>query len=85
MNGAPLGPDCLIPFSLDEVLNPLEEVHNLLKEDETRTGCCVLASSIEHETAGNGLCAGSNFEEGHILNKYWGCIALILDSEIPYF
>ena len=85
LNGAPLGPDCLVPFSLNEVVNPLEEVHSLLKDDESRTSCCVLASSIDHETAGNGLYAGSNFDEGHVLGKYWGCIALILDSEIPYF
>ena len=82
LNGAPLGPDCLILFSLDEVVNPLEEVHALLKEDETRTSCSVLASLIDHETDGNGLYAGSKFNEGHISGKYWSCIALILDSEL---
>ena len=55
------------------------------KDDETRTLCCVLMSSFDHETAGNRLYAGGNFDEGHVLGKYWGCIALILDSEIPYF
>ena len=81
----PFGPRLSNPFSLNEVVNPLEEVHSLLKDNESRTSCCVLASSIDHETTGNELYAGSNFDEGRVLGKYWGCIALILDSEIPYF
>ena len=45
----------------------------------------VLASSIDDPGAGEGLYAGKSFKEGHVLGKYWGCLALVLDSEVDKF
>ena len=85
LNGAPVGPDNIVPFSLTEVCNPLTEQAQLLKEDEKRTNCVVLPSCIDDPGAGEGLFAGSSFKEGHVLGKYWGCLALVLDSELSTF
>ena len=85
LNGAPVGPDNVIPFSLSEVLNPLTEIAQLQKEDEKRTSSVVLPSCIDDPGAGEGLFAGTNFKEGHVLGKYWGCLALVLDSELSRF
>ena len=35
--------------------------------------------------AGEGLYSGAKFSEGHILGNYWGCVALVLDSEANNF
>ena len=85
LSGAPIGPEFLVPFHLSEVINPLEEVTSIQKADEIKTRCMVLASSIDDPGAGEGLYAGKSFKEGHVLGKYWGCLALVLDSEVDKF
>ena len=72
----------LVPFYLSEVINPLEDETTIQKEDEIRTSCIVLASSIDDPGAGDGLYAGKSFKEGHMLGKYLGCLALVLDIEV---
>ena len=36
LNGAPVGPDSLVPFSVSEVVNPLTEHTQLVKEDNKK-------------------------------------------------
>ena len=84
-NGAPLGPDFLVSFSHSQVVNPLEENTNIQKEDESRTSCAVLPACIDDAGAGEGLYASAKFQEGHVLGKYWGCLALVLDNEVNRF
>ena len=85
ISGAPIGPEFLVPFHLSEVINPLQEVTSIQKADEIKTRCMVLASSIDDPGAGEGLYAGKSFKEGHVLGKYWGCLALVLDSEVDKY
>ena len=85
LSGSPIGPEFLVPFYLSEVINPLEEVTSIQKADEIKTRCMVLASSIDDPGAGEGLYAGKSFKEGHVLGKYWGCLALVLDSEVDKY
>ena len=65
LHGAPLGPDFVIPFGLNELINPFEEVSSTLKKDERHVQCVVLPSQIDHPDAGEGLFAGGTFPEGH--------------------
>ena len=71
LTGAPIGPEFLVPFNLSEVINRLEEVTTIQKEDEIRTSSMVLASSIDDPGAGQEMYVGNSFKQGHVSGKYW--------------
>ena len=58
LHGAPIFFDGTDPFSLTEVPDNLALIDQLLKEDQDRNHCFVLPSSIDHESAGDGLYSG---------------------------
>ena len=60
LHGAPITWDGANPFAAAEFVDPLPYVERLLKEDETRTSCFVLPSSIDHPQAGEGLYSSMN-------------------------
>ena len=55
------------------------------KRGRKKPSCLVLPSCIDDPGAGEGLFAGANFKEGHVFGKYWGCLALVLDSDLSRF
>ena len=61
LHGAPLGPDFVIPFGLNEVINPFEEVSSTRKKDERHVQCVVVPSQIDHPDAGEGCLLGPHF------------------------
>ena len=58
LHGASIFFDGTDPFSLTEVPDNLALNDQLLKEDQDRNHCFVLPSSIDHESAGDGLYSG---------------------------